>query len=113
MLSRAEHTILGVLLWQASSNGRKNFSTWTQDGFGSGKTHAAENLESLELGDSDPQADPPDPSVVAPFGTGVDGFSVDELSDFSVFKASTHAAFSSECDALFMSLCCNNFSICF
>ena len=38
MLSKAEQTILAVLLWQASSKGRKKVSTCTQDGFSSGRT---------------------------------------------------------------------------
>ena len=37
-LSRAEQTIFAVLLWHASSKGRKKVSTWTHDGFGSGRT---------------------------------------------------------------------------
>ena len=112
MLSRAEQTIFGVLLWQASSNGRKNFSTWTHEGFGSGKTQA-DTDERVEPGDSDPLTDWLDGSVAVPFGTGVEGFSVDTFSAFKVFKASTHAALNSEWEYLLMSLCCNNFSICF
>ena len=50
MLSNAEQTILGVLLRQASSKGRKNFSTWTSKGFGSGNT--VDELMDPEDGDS-------------------------------------------------------------
>ena len=49
MESNAETTILGVLLWQASSKGKKNFSTWTRIGLGSGNT---EN-DDTELEDGD------------------------------------------------------------
>ena len=49
MESNAETTILGVLLWQANSKGKKNFSTWTRIGLGSGNT---EN-DDTELEDGD------------------------------------------------------------
>ena len=62
ILSKAEQTILGVLLWQANSKGKKNFSTWTHNGLGSGKT---EPWIELDPGDAGPPPEvPPDEFTV-------------------------------------------------
>ena len=53
MLSKAEQTILGVLLWHANSKGKKNFSTWTHMGFGSGKTELGPEADPGEVGELD------------------------------------------------------------
>ena len=88
MESSAEQTIFGVLLWQASSNGKKNFSTWTRIGLGSGKT---ENDDTDPEDGDEGELDDACPPLIGNCSS-------------STFSASSQAPRRSLCEDLFISL---------
>ena len=96
MLSRAVQTILGVLLWQANSKGRKKVSTLTPHvGLGSGRME--EDTDRRETGD---------PALPLPLAIGGSCYC-------KALSASSQACFSSEWADLRMSLCCSKVSMAF
>ena len=87
-------TILGVLLLQANSKGKKKVSTLTPlEGLGSGRTHETEAELRMETGDA------------APFPLARPRPPLSAWSSCRALSASSQAVFNSEWDDFLMSLC--------